>query len=145
MSATVANGLARRGPTLRNAAPRLPRNERAVRCEFPIPEFPPLARQARLSGTLTVVVSLAQDAKVKEISAQSHLNNDRAQAILLTPVEKAIRKSDFAPSCGGKDVTFTFEFRINGDPYCHQRQEVTFGYPNHFSITIRPPIPTNSQ
>ena len=113
--------------------------------KFPIPGYPGLARRARLVGTLTVVVSQDQDAKIRRISAQSHLNNDRAQIALLAPIENATRKSDFLPSCNGKDVTLTFEFRINGDPYDQQQEEVTFEYPSHFTISARPPIPTNSQ
>jgi len=120
------------------------RNSQCI-ASFPIPGYPGLARRARLVGTLTVVVSLDQDGKIRRIAAQAHLNNDRAQSALLTPIENAIRKSDFLPSCGGKDVTLTFEFRINGDPYDRQQEEVTFGYPSHFTISARPPIPTNSQ
>src|SRR5215467_7702072 len=47
-----------------------------------IPSFPLLARQARLSSTLSVNVKLGTNGVVDEVSAQSHLNNDRAQAVL---------------------------------------------------------------
>jgi hypothetical protein len=110
-----------------------------------IPSFPSLARQARLSGTLSVNVKLGPSGTVDEISAQSHLNNDRAQAVLLIPIEKALRNSQFRRDCAGKLVILEFDFRIDGDPYDSQTQEVAFGYPNRFWITTRPPIPTNSK
>jgi hypothetical protein len=110
-----------------------------------IPSYPPLARQARLAGTLSVTVKLGNNASVDEVSAQSHLNNDRAQAVLLIPIENALRKSQFRRDCAGKIVTLEYDFRLTGDPSDRQMQEVEFGYPNHFWITTRPPIPTISQ
>jgi hypothetical protein len=78
---------------------------------------------------------------VEKISAQSHLNNDRAQAFLLTPIEISLRKSQFRGDCAGKRLVLEFEFRLDGDPYDRQTQEIAFGYPNRFWITARPPIP----
>lgn len=108
-----------------------------------IPTYPPLARQARVAGTLSVKVKLGQNGIVSEVSAQSRLNNDRAQAILLTPIEKALRQAQFRTDCAGKVVILEFDFHIDGDPYDHQTQEVAFGYPNRFWITARPPVPIN--
>jgi hypothetical protein len=109
--------------------------------KIPIPPYPPLARQARLAGTLSVNARLGLKGIVGEVSAQSHLNNDRAQAILLMPIENALRQAQFRSDCVGKLVTLEFQFRINGDPYDRQTQEVAFGYPNRFWITARPPVP----
>ncbi len=110
-----------------------------------IPSFPMLARQARLSGTLSVKVKLGPNGAVAEVSAESQLNNDRAQPVLLTPIERALRKSRFRPNCAGKVVILEFTFGIDGDPYDGQTQEIAFGYPNRFWITTRPPIPVNNQ
>ena len=115
-------------------------NARCVE-KFQIPSYPQLARQARLVGTLSVTVRLGSDGAVEKISAQSHLNNDGAQAILLSPIEASLRKSQFRRDCAGQELVIEFEFRITGDPYDRQTQEAAFGYPNRFWITARPPIP----
>jgi hypothetical protein len=103
-----------------------------------LPAYPLLARQAGLAGTLTVTVNTGPDGKVQQLSARPNLNNDRAQSVLLIPVQKAIRSSQFRPDCTGKQVILVFEFRINGDPDDHQQQEMAFGFPNRFRITTRP-------
>ena len=64
-------------------------------------------------------------------------------AILLTPIEKALRQAQFRTDCAGKLVILEFDFHIDGDPYDRQTQEVAFGYPNRFWITARPPVPIN--
>lgn len=106
-----------------------------------MPSYPSLARQARIVGTISVTVQLGPNGTVEKISAQSHLNNDRAQAILLTPIEMSLRKSQFRGDCAGMLLVLEFEFRLDGDPYDRQTQEIAFGYPNRFWITARPPIP----
>src|SRR5579872_3101879 len=58
-----------------------------------LPVYPLLARQARLAGTLTVFVDIGADGAVERIGARSKLNNDRAQGVMLAPVEKTIRSS----------------------------------------------------
>ena len=110
------------------------------------PSYPPLARQARLQGTLVVTVSLGRDATVETVSAEAHLNNDRAKSVLLTPIEIVLKKSSqFRRDCGGKQVVLVYEFRLTGDPYDGQQQEIAFGYPNRFWITSRPWPLSNSQ
>jgi hypothetical protein len=119
-----------------------PGDETNVACaqRVQIPSYPLLARQARLAGTLSVKVKLGANASVDEVSAQWHLNNDNAKAVLLAPIENALRKSQFRRDCAGKIVTLEYEFRISGDPNDRQTQEVEYGYPNHFWITTRPLI-----
>jgi hypothetical protein len=108
-----------------------------------IPSYPALARQARVAGKLSVNVKLGENGIVSEVSAQSHLNNDKAQAILLMPIETALRQAQFRSDCAGKVVILEFDFGLNGDPSDRQTQEAAFGYPNHFWITARPPVPIN--
>jgi hypothetical protein len=105
-----------------------------------VPSYPPLARQAQVEGVLVVNVKLAPNATVKEVSAQSHLNVDRFAPILLEPIKKALRKSEFRRDCAGKSLVLVFEFRIEGDPSNGREQDVSFGYPNRFFITVRPAI-----
>jgi hypothetical protein len=109
------------------------------------PSYTPLARQARLQGTLIMTLSLGQDGTVAKVSAESHLNNDRPSGALLAPIERALQNSQFRRDCGAKQVILVFDFRISGDPYDGQQQEVAFGYPNRFFIASRPLPPTNSQ
>jgi hypothetical protein len=48
-----------------------------------IPAIPPLARQARLAGTLSVTVTLDGKARVDRITAEADLDNNRARGGLL--------------------------------------------------------------
>jgi TonB family protein len=123
------------------AAPTQDATNTACAEKIGLPVYPPLARQARIEGTLSVTVEVGTNGAVERISAQSHVNNDRAQAILLTAIETSLRKSQFRSDCAGKRLVLEFEFRLTGDPYDRQTQEVAFGYPNRFFITARPPIP----
>ena len=109
-----------------------------------IPTYPPLARQARLAGTLVVTVELSADATVRNVTAESKLNNNGARIVLERPTEIYLRKSQFSKECAGKTVVLLFEFQINGDPNDRQQQEVAFGYPNRFFITARPPLMANN-
>ena len=103
-----------------------------------IPTYPWLARAGRVAGTLVVKVKLSADAKVEDVTAEPHLNNNQAQVLLVKPTEDFLRKSQFSMECGGKIVVLVFDFRISGDPNDPQQQEVAFGYPNRFVITTRP-------
>jgi hypothetical protein len=104
-----------------------------------LPVYPLLARQARLAGTLTVFVDIGADGTVERIGARSKLNNDRAQGVMFSPVEKTIRSSVFKRECTGKRVTIEYEFSINGDASDRDQQDVAFGSPNRIFISTRPP------
>lgn len=106
-----------------------------------IPSYPPLARMARIEGTLSVTIKLGRDSAANEVSAQSRMSTDNGKEILVSAIETALRKSQFRRDCAGKVVVLQFEFRFEGDPYDRQTQEISFGYPNRFRITTRPPIP----
>src|SRR5579862_6268748 len=58
-----------------------------------IPTYPWLARAGRVAGTLVVKVKLSADAKVEDVTAEPHLNNNQAQVLLVKPTEDFLRKS----------------------------------------------------
>jgi hypothetical protein len=104
-----------------------------------VPTYPPLARQARLSGSVVATVTLAADGGVEQVTTSARVQaNQAARGILAKPVEDALRRSQFAEGCGKRSVVFVFEFLITGDSSDRQQQEVSYGYPNRFWITARP-------
>ncbi len=59
-----------------------------------MPQYPPLAKQARIAGTVTAVVAIASDGAAKTTA--------RGHALLTPAVEGAIRASKFHEACGGQ-------------------------------------------
>jgi hypothetical protein len=100
-----------------------------------MPRYPPLADQARISGTVTATVLVASDGS-PQTKAAGH-------PLLAPAVEKAIRASVFLKACGGKSVTLVFSFVLgeNFDPD-KLPQRVSFGYPNRFWISVPPRVVT---
>jgi hypothetical protein len=107
-----------------------------------IPNYVPLARYGRLSGTFTVSVVLGPDATVQSISSEMVATFPQSKGIFIPAIEKALRSSVFARRCGGKTVKLVFQFVLgDGEPSDHG-QEVSFAYPNRFWISV-PPTPLN--
>jgi hypothetical protein len=105
-----------------------------------MPIYPPLADKARLSGIVTVSVVLGPDASVQSIS--SEIVSQSRKAIFVSAVEKSIRASLFAQSCGGKTVKLVFQFVLGDGTLSDHGQDVSFAYPNRFWISV-PQIPLN--
>jgi hypothetical protein len=106
-----------------------------------IPEYPPLAKAARIAGALTVAVQLGPDSSVGNVSSEwspQWASVAKMAGIFVPVVEKSLRESKFAKSCAGKTVTLVFNFVLSENP---QQGEIRFlyGYPNQFWVTA--PIP----
>lgn len=95
------------------------------RLEMPV--YPPLAKQARIAGTVTAVVAISSGGAAKTMA--------RGDALLTPAVEGAIRASMFRKACAGKSVTLVFHFVV-GDILDKLPQRIAFGYPNQFWITV---------
>ena len=103
--------------------------------------YPPLARQARVSGTLITSVQLDRDAKVISISHEA-ATGVRSAAGLLAPGigNSSSCRAAFARACGERALTFIFQFVItNGTPSDDPKPIISFGYPNRFTISVLPP------
>ena len=98
-----------------------------------MPSYPPLARVANVSGSVTASVVLATDGSVQSKIAGHQLFKET--------VEKAIQSSTFSKTCASKTVTVIFDFTIDKDLAPTDAQRISFGYPNRFWIvTPNPPL-----
>ena len=106
-----------------------------------MPVYPPLARQARLSGTYTVSVLLGPDASVQGISSEmeSPISPSR-KSIFVPALEKSIRASSFLKGCSGKTVKLVFQFVLGEGKPSNFGQDVSFGYANYFWISVPPQV-----
>ena len=90
-----------------------------------MPLYPPLAQQARISGSVTATVAVTSDGALQTEAAGGH-------PLLAAAVEKALRASVFRGNCSGKTVRLIFNFGFDSDP----GKRVSFGYPNQFWISV---------
>ena len=97
-----------------------------------LPQYPELARQRRVEGAVNATVVLSPHAAAELITTDFASRNDKVIGILIRTVEDTIRAATYRSSCGGKTLSFVFDFRISG------KQSAAFGYPNKFWITSEP-------
>jgi outer membrane biosynthesis protein TonB len=98
-----------------------------------IPAYPPLAKQARISGAVTADVIVAPDGSAQSITSTTE-SETRPHPILLSSVERSLRTSTFAKTCAGNHVKLVFNFVLSEG----MAPIVSFGYPNRFWITAPP-------
>src|SRR4051794_6704594 len=72
-----------------------------------MPTFPPLARKARVQGTINAAVVLSSQGTVQTINTKGH-------PLFVPAVEAVIRAASFRSDCGGKTITLVFDFRLVG-------------------------------
>jgi hypothetical protein len=106
-----------------------------------MPAYPAMARQAQVEATITASVLLAPKPTVQQqVITQFKSKTQRAAAILMPTVEKAIQEASFRSDCTGKTVVLIFDFKVAGRPSGNPQQTVSFGYPNKFSIVTEPAV-----
>jgi hypothetical protein len=97
-----------------------------------MPTYVPLAKMARIEGTVTAMVSLSPNGLVQQVGT------GKAHPLLAPSVKEAIRQAMFRSNCGGRTVVLIFHFNIRGEPSDYPKQSVSFGFPNHFWIVSEP-------
>lgn len=104
----------------------------AVRIQ--LPEYPPVARQARLTGTAVATVTISSDSAVR-------IRLEGVPPILKRAVEASLRKSEFSDSC--KDTTFSirYTFRVEGEQAERPKTSIIFQPPNEFIVVSPPSVP----
>lgn len=102
------------------------------RLEMPV--YPPLAHVAQVSASVSATVTSSANGSLQiTFSPKGHP--------LLTPaVEIALRASVFNKACAGKPVSLIFNFVIDEHLEVGHKEQISFGYPNRFWITV-PPLP----
>jgi hypothetical protein len=106
-----------------------------------MPAYPAMAREAQVEATITASVLLSPKPTVQQqVATQFKSKTQRAAAILMPTVEKAIREASFRSDCTGKTVALIFDFKVAGPPSANPKQSVAFGYPNKFWIVTEPAV-----
>jgi outer membrane biosynthesis protein TonB len=72
-----------------------------------MPEYPPLAKLAKVEGLVSFVVEINTQGKVGKLTFES------GNPILRGPVTKAVDDWKFPPNVTAYEVTATFEFQLN--------------------------------
>jgi hypothetical protein len=94
-----------------------------------IPDYPPLARSARLPATQTVKVHLSNQAILQSIELSLQEKAVNRDKFFKESAEKALKNSRFSKTCGGKTITLVFHYELS-----HGDRSLAFEPPNHFLI-----------
>jgi hypothetical protein len=106
-----------------------------------MPAYPAMARETQVEATITAAVMLSPKPTVQQqVTTQFKSKTQRAAAILMPTVEKAIQEATFRSDCTGKTVVLIFDFKVAGPPSANPKQTVSFGYPNKFWIVTEPAV-----
>jgi hypothetical protein len=101
-----------------------------------MPVYPPLARVAHVTGSVSTTVMMSAEGSIQVTSSQG------THPLLTPAVENALYASAFSRACVHKPIklVFNFVFDEKSDPGWLPPQ-VSFGYPNQFWISVpRPPF-----
>jgi hypothetical protein len=101
-----------------------------------IPNYPPLAGQARIPAIQIVKVLLSDQATIQNVEQSLPVQAFNRESLFKEGVEKALRNSRFSKSCGGKTITLVFHYEIREDD--KNKSLYAFGPPNHFWIRYGP-------
>ena len=96
-----------------------------------IPDYPPLARQARIQAIQTVKVLLSDQATIQNVEQSLQGKVIKFDGLFKEGAEKAVKNSRFSKTCGGKTITLVFHYELREDD---NKSLFAFGPPNHFWI-----------
>src|SRR5580700_5878211 len=101
-----------------------------------VPDYPALARQARIAADVTVSVVIGRNSASHQITTQVEKPRGDIRRLFSERVEKAVRSSTFNNQCVGKTMELVFSFELGNDmPIEGSKQTISFSYPNRFIIT----------
>jgi hypothetical protein len=100
-----------------------------------MPDYPPLARMARITGIQTVKVLLSDQATVQTVESSAQGKTTAAEKDFKESAEKALKNSRFSKTCGGKTITLVFHYEFREDD---NKSIFAFAPPNHFWIRLEP-------
>ena len=101
-----------------------------------VPDYPPLARQARLQVTQTVKVLLSDQAAVQSIEHSFQGRAFDLEKLFREGAEKALNQSRFSKACGRKIITLVFHYELVENT--NRWSLFAFEPPNRFSIRAGP-------
>ena len=103
--------------------------------ELELPRYPPLLRQARISGEVKAKIFIGRSGQAEkvEIEGSQAFGNE---------IVSSLKKSQFLEACSGVLVEYIFVFRVEGEPTRENtQQDVSFRPPNRFIIKTHPMVP----
>jgi hypothetical protein len=81
-----------------------------------VPNYPALARAARIAADVTVSVVIGHDSASHQITTQGEKPHGDIRRLFSEKVEKAVRSSTFNHQCVGKTIELIFSFELGNDP-----------------------------
>jgi TonB family protein len=103
--------------------------------QFHLPEYPPIARFARVTGTAIAHIKLAAQGRLADVKVEE------VPRVLQRAVETSIRTSEFLPACAGREFTMRYTFRIEGTPTDRDALSIAVRPPNEILVITRPGVP----
>jgi hypothetical protein len=101
-----------------------------------VPDYPALARQARIAADVTASIVIGRDSASHQITTRVEKAPGDIKRLFSERVEKAVRSSTFNTQCAGKTMELVFSFELGNDmPVDGSKQTISFSYPNRFTIT----------
>lgn len=101
-----------------------------------VPDYPALARAARIAADVTVSVVIGEGSASHKITTHVEKPKGDIRRLFSERVEKAIRSSTFDKQCVGKTIELVFSFEPGHDmPVEGSKQTISFSYPNRFTIS----------
>lgn len=98
-----------------------------------VPDYPALARPARIAADVKVSVVIGRDSASHQITTQ--VVPQGLRGFFSERVEKAVRSSTFNHQCVAKTIELVFSFELGDDmPVEGSKQTISFSYPNRFII-----------
>ena len=101
-----------------------------------IPDYPLVARTARIQVIQTVKVLLSDQATIQNVDQSLQGKAVNVEKFFQESAEKALKNSRFSKTCGGKTITLVFHYELRDDP--NKSSLFAFKPPNHFWIRYGP-------
>jgi hypothetical protein len=100
-----------------------------------LPRYGALAREAKIAGKGSVHLQVGPDGRA------SNLKIVGLHPLLERELTIAAEEARFLEPCAGKSLVFEFTFSIEGEPSRDKGLAIRYEYPNHFVLTVHPPLP----
>jgi hypothetical protein len=119
-----------------------PADEPAMSCveRLEMPQYPGVARRARLRGDVSVTAVLNPDGSIKTVQFAADTAKPSLPEFFRAEIETALRRSKFSSACAAHAITLVFEFRLVRDKVPDSFRGGAFTYPNRFEIAASEPI-----
>ena len=103
--------------------------------ELELPNYPSLARQARLEGILKAEVKISASGR-----ADGGVEVSGAHPLFINAVRRALVEASFRKTCAGRTLGLTFEFRLVGPPTAFSLSRIRMVGDGAFRIETRPSV-----